>query len=96
MNASAFSKKPLSQKQKKTLFKKAASANAPASIGEQDDKQKGGAAAADSKTNGVALKGSRVTDEKAGSAVSDEKKRQTQWEQTKAMSAANDNFKAGK
>lgn len=100
MDASAFSKKPLSQKQKKTLQKKAANAGAsapssqPVSTGEQADKK-----AVGSKANGVSVKETapptKPTD-KAGSDAGDEKKRQTQWEQTKAMSAANDNFKAGK
>ena len=89
----AFSKKPLSQKQLKTLQKQQkakAGAPAPSPPTPGDDK------AAGSNTNGVRQNGTDTpSDTKTVDPLAD-KKRQIQWEQTKAMSAANENFKAGK
>lgn len=94
MSQAAFSKKPLSQKQIKTLQKQAkAKTGAPAPSPPTPGDAKGyeHAAAVGIKTNGVGEKDSAKTVDPAA-----DKKRQTQWEQTKAMSAANENFKAGK
>eukprot|EP01043_Picozoa_sp_COSAG02_P035499 COSAG02_NODE_2546_length_8564_cov_4.198346_4_plen_101_part_00 len=97
----AFTKKPLSQKQMKTLQKQQkakAAAPAPSPPTPSDDTavKKADGAAAGSNTNGVRQNG---TSNPSGTTTADplsDKKRQMQREQTQAMSAANENFKAGK
>jgi hypothetical protein len=118
LNPAAFTKKPLSQKEKKTLQKQQAKAKASAPApspspptpsgnansgggGDKKEIAKKAEAVFSGKTNGGAA-GDKSSDKAAATGVpptgdpSAEKKRQTQWEQTKAMSTANENFKAGK
>ena len=83
----------------KTLQKqaKAKTAGAPAPSPPTPGEEKGyeHAAAIGSKTS-VSSGGDEKDSAKAAADPAADKKRQTQWEQTKAMSAANENFKAGK
>ena len=120
MNPAAFTKKPLSQKEKKTLQKQQAKAKASAPApspspptpsgnagggggggggGDKKETAKKAEAVFSSKTNGGAA-GDKSSDKAAtGVSLTDpsaEKKRQKQWEQTQAMSIANESFKAGK